>query len=130
MSILHTTNWGAVIWILRYLKDSYILIRNIVWPQRSLMLIGQVVLLVKDLPLDIVFSLAVILYSGKVKNKQLYLVPWIPWTRVDKAPTQWGRRRFIETTLWQSSGHAYRQELGLSWADQAHWGRLSSSSWS
>lgn len=54
-------------------KDLYILIRDIVRSQRSLMPIGQVVLLVEGPLLDIVSSLVVTLYPGRVRNNQLYL---------------------------------------------------------
>jgi hypothetical protein len=56
-------------------NDSYILIRDIVGSQRSLMPIGQVVLLVGGPLLDIVSSLVVTLYPGRVRSKQLYLDP-------------------------------------------------------
>lgn len=78
MSAPHTTHWDAAIQILRYLKDlqvkdSYILIRDIVGSRRSLTPIGQVVLLVEGPLLDIVSSLVVTLYPGRVRNRRLYL---------------------------------------------------------
>jgi hypothetical protein len=56
-------------------KDSYILIRDIVGLRHLLMPIGQVVLLVEGSLLDIMSSLVVTLYLEKVRNKQLYLDP-------------------------------------------------------
>lgn len=80
MSAPHTTHWDAAIRILRYLKGSPG--KGLVYSDQGhskiavfTVPIGQVVLLVEGPLLDIVSSLVVTLYPGRVRNNQLYLDP-------------------------------------------------------